>query len=581
MIANLDLRQAILDVHRHLGAGLCIEAETACREILSAHPHQFETLVNYSVTLLQLGRFDEALLAADGAIAIRPDVAEAHNARANALFRRGHFDLALAAYDRAIDLRPDKASFHSNRASALQAVSRLDDAIAACDRALLLQPGLEPAEANRLFAMLFHPAYGPDEILREQRLWAERLTKTFPPDPRPHLNDRSPDRRLRVGYVSPDLRDHCLGHLMLPIVREHDRDAVEVFCYSDAAAADTITQQFRAASAQWRETFCLSHAALAEQIRLDRIDVLVDLTLHMAGSRLPIFALKPAPVQVTYGGYPGGTGLHAMDYRLTDPYLDPPGETDGAYLERSVRLPDSFWVYSPPRFSRAAWLRRAQSSRGPLIPPTSDPETAELPADQTGYVTFGCLNNFCKVNAPVLRLWSRVMRAVPRSRLLLLAPPGDARHGTLRSLEDHGIAPDRIEFTSHQPRKTYLRTYDRIDIALDTFPYNGHVTSLDAFWMGVPVVTLVGRRAVGRAGWSLLCNLGLTELAAGDEDQFISIASLLANDRSRLRDLRRGLRARMRRSPLMDARGFTRNLEAAYRHAWRRWCGPARWPAPK
>jgi protein O-GlcNAc transferase len=271
----------------------------------------------------------------------------------------------------------------------------------------------------------------------------------------------------------------------------------------------------------------------------------------MAGSRLPAFARQPAPVQVTYGGYPSGTGLHSMDYRLTDPYLDPPGESDSWYVEKSVRLPDSFWCYAPD---------------GP------HPDVNALPSDEAGIITFGCLNNFIKVNDGVLRLWAKVLANVDRSRLLLLAPEGWARRRTLEVLQSHRVSSDRVEFVAHQPRDEYLKTYHRIDIGLDTFPYNGHTTSLDAFWMGVPVVTLVGQTAVGRAGWSQLWNLGLTDLAALNETQFVEIATSLAAAPARLRSLRQNLRPRMTQSPLTDPRRFARNLEAAYRHMWQRWC---------
>jgi predicted O-linked N-acetylglucosamine transferase (SPINDLY family) len=338
---------------------------------------------------------------------------------------------------------------------------------------------------------------------------------------------------------------------MLPIVREHDSGQVEIYFYSDAVDPDFMTGKFRGLADSWRDTASFTHEALAEQIRADQIDILVDLTLHMSGSRLLSFARKPARVQLTYGGYPSSTGLQAMDYRLTDPYLDPPGVGDELYAEQSVRLPDCFWCYVPD---------------GP------QPDVSALPSDHVGVITFGCLNNFSKVNDDVLRTWAQVMRHVERSRLLLLAPAGSARQRTLHVLAAQGISPDRVEFTPHQPLASYLKTYDRIDIGLDTFPYNGHTTSLDSFWMGVPVVTLVGRAAVGRAGWSLLSNLGLTELAATHEAQFISTAVELAQDRPRLHRLRHELRSRMLQSPLTDSRRFAGNLESVYRSIWRRWC---------
>jgi predicted O-linked N-acetylglucosamine transferase (SPINDLY family) len=294
-------------------------------------------------------------------------------------------------------------------------------------------------------------------------------------------------------------------------------------------------------------------------IRGDRIDVLVDLNLHMAGSRLLTFARRPAPIQVTWLGNPGTTGLSAIDYRLTDPHIDPPGETDAHYAERSVRLPDSFWCYDPLT--------------------DAGPEINELPALSGEPFTFGCLNNFTKVNAGSLTLWSVLLRATPGSRLLLLAPSGQPRDRVLVHLEREGVGKERVAFVDRQPRAEYLRTYHRIDLSLDPLPYNGHNTSLDAAWMGVPTVTLVGPTAVGRAGLSLLRNLGLPNLAAQSPEEYVAIAAGLAGDLSRLAGLRESLRGRMATSPLMDGPRIARGVEAAYRQMWHDWCRGAVTPA--
>lgn len=539
------MQQLIQQVHTHTNQGQLAEAEAICRQILTGLPDQVETLVNLSIVLLRQENLPEALAAAQRAMHLRPAAGEAHNAVGNIYVQQARFDEALDCYEQAILLQPRRGSFHSNRGSALQFVGRLDKAIAEFETAIELHPGLAAAEANRLFALHFHPVYGPERILEELRKWAARVEADLPSTVAQHADDRPFDRRLRVGYVSPHFRDHCLGRLMLPVIREHDRDSFEISFYSDATKSDQITEAFRARADTWRNTAGLSHDALAEQIREDRIDILVDLTLHMSGSRLPTFARRPAPVQVTYGGYPSSTGLRAIDCRLTDPFLDPPGEHDAWYVERSIRLPDCFWCYAPP-------------------PP--HPPVGPLPCDRKGVITFGCLNNFMKTNDDVLRLWAQVLSRVENSRLILLAPEGNARQRTLYTLGSHGIAADRIEFVAHQPQDAYLHTYDRIDIGLDTFPYNGHTTSLDAFWMGVPVVTRVGRTAVGRAGFSQLSNLQLTELAAHTEQEFVSIAIELARDHDRIRALRRELRSRMLRSPLTDARRFCRSMESACRH---------------
>jgi predicted O-linked N-acetylglucosamine transferase (SPINDLY family) len=296
----------------------------------------------------------------------------------------------------------------------------------------------------------------------------------------------------------------------------------------------------------------MSDERVAERIRNDKIDILVDLTMHMGKGRPLLFARKPAPVQVCWLAYQGTTGLSTMDYRLTDPHLDPPGMFDRFYSEESIRLPRSFWCYDPL---------------------TSEPRVNALPALDNDYVTFGCLNSFGKVSEEVLRLWARVMRGVDRSRLIILAGEGSHRARTINFLGREGIAPERITFQSFLPRPDYLQLYHDIDIGLDTFPYNGQTTTLDAIWMGVPVVTIIGNTsAAARAGASLLWNLGTPELVADSPDQFVSIAVELAKNRKRLGEYRASLRERLERSPLMDAPKFARDVEAAYRAMWQRWC---------
>jgi predicted O-linked N-acetylglucosamine transferase (SPINDLY family) len=340
------------------------------------------------------------------------------------------------------------------------------------------------------------------------------------------------------------------------LLAAHDHERFEIFCYSNVANPDATTDELRGHADAWRSITGVSDEDAARQIAADRIDVLVDLTMHMEGGRLPLFASKPAPVQICWLAYPGTTGLHAIDYRVTDPHLDPPGSDQSVYVERPLLLPDTFWCYAS----------RCSANVGPL------------PADRTGVVTFGCLNNFAKVNGDVLDLWARVLGEVEGSRLVLLAPEGTARDRVRGRLEGAGVDAARIEFVGRRPQLDYMESYQGIDVALDTFPYGGHTTSLDALWMGVPVVTLVGDTVVGRAGVCYATNLGLPELLAHTADDFVRIARELATDRDRLRALRASLRARIEASPLMDAPRFARNLEAAYRGAWREWCAGARKP---
>ncbi|HEX5099807.1 MAG TPA: hypothetical protein VFV94_09925, partial [Polyangiaceae bacterium] len=338
---------------------------------------------------------------------------------------------------------------------------------------------------------------------------------------------------------------------MIFLFRNHDHAKVELFCYSSAEQASPETALIRACADVWREVAELDDAALCEVIRRDQIDILVDLTMHLKGRRLLAFARRPAPVQICWLAYPGTTGLEAMDYRLSDPYLDPPGADTQVYSEETIRLPDSFWCYDPL---------------------TEVPAVSPLPALARGSITFGSLNHFRKVNPGVLRLWARVLRAVPESRLILVAPEGSARSRVHALFEEAGVKRERVEFVGRCARLDYLGRYREIDIGLDTFPYNAQTTSLDAFWMGVPTVTLVGHTVVGRAGVSLAMNLGMPQLIATTEEEYVAVASSLASDLEHLSALRRTLRARLEQSPLMDAPRFARNLEAVYRDVWCRFC---------
>jgi predicted O-linked N-acetylglucosamine transferase (SPINDLY family) len=559
------------------------EAAAALHEAIGLAPQHSGALNNLANVLMAQGRHDEAIDCYRRVLAARPDHAQARTNLANALkergidqMKRGEKDASLASFSEAVELRPDDAAGRFNLGCALQAVGRLDEAVAAYesalssgpafaaaannlgsalkdagrldeaivafDRALALTPDYRAAHDNLIYTLLFMPQ---EQCRYEAELekFNRRFIQPLAGEIEPHGNDRTPNRRLRIGYVSPDLRDHVIGRNILPILTRHNRQQFEIFCYSDASQPDGITARFRAAADAWRDTALLDDAELAKTIRKDRIDILVDLSLHMAGNRLTVFARKPSPLQMSWAGYPGKTGVDTIDYHITDPYLERPTETS---FDRPLFLPHSFWCYDQ---------LDVEFSPGPL------------PALANGFVTFGCLNNFCKVNAQTLRAWAEVLEQTKYARLLLLAPEGSARQRVSQALP-----AGRVRFVTAQPRLDYFRLYQQIDLVLDTFPYNGHTTSLDALWMGVPVVTQYGSATVSRAGHSQLRNVGLGELVAGDADEFVRKATALAADLPRLAELRATLRDRMQKSPLMDARAFTADLESAYLRSWRQWC---------
>jgi protein O-GlcNAc transferase len=527
------------------------EAAAAYRRAIALRPAWPEVHINLGNTLQALREFDEAARSYARALALRPDDADALNNLGSAQRDLGDVDAAIASFRRCLALCPDLHVAHCNLGNALRDAGQIEEAVGCYRRAVEICPSDHVSHRNLAYAVHFHPGYDAAAILAENRRWNETHAAGFRDPSHQHANDRDPERRLRIGYVGSDFRDHCQSLFTMPLLSHHDRRSFEIFCYSRVPRPDDVTRRLMRHADAWRVTAGRSDAEVAEAVRADAIDILVDLTMHMSNGRPLVLARKPAPVQVAYLAYPGTTGLAAVDYRLTDPYLDPPGETDGDYAEQSVRLPETFWCYDP---------LAAEPSPGPL------------PALESGQITFGCLNNFCKVTAPTVALWAGVLRAVADSRLVLLAARGDHRRRLAEQFREAGVDPGRVEFVEYRPRPQYLELYHEIDVGLDTLPYNGHTTSLDSFWMGVPVVTRVGRTAVGRAGWSQLSNLGLPDLAAWSDAEIVSIAARLAGDVPRLVQMRAALRERMEQSPLMDAPRFVRHVEAAYRLMWRDWC---------
>jgi predicted O-linked N-acetylglucosamine transferase (SPINDLY family) len=552
------LRPADAQLQSHIGMLLAggaqyAEAITLYEKAMALDPEPL-TAFRLAYALQGAGRFEDSVVACERVLALKPDHHEAMVSLAAMLEKVHRVDEAIAVNRKILALHPNEALSHNNLAMNFQQQGRMSEALAEYDAALALDPNHADINSNRLFALSFCPEFDGPSILREHKAWADRVAAPLRHLIRPHANDRDPDRRLRIGYVSPDFCDHCQALFTVPLLSSHDHAQVEVFCYDSVSAPDVINERLKGFADQWRSVHGMTDEELAGQVRADKIDILVDLTMHMARGRPLLFARKPAPVQITWLAYPGTTGLETMDWRFTDPYLDPPGEHDEWYVEKSYRLPDTFWCYHPL---------------------TDMLKVNELPALTAGHVTFGGLNNLMKMNLRSLIRWAGVMKLVPDSRLLMLAAPGSSQRGMIDLFTKEGIDPARIEFVPRQSRLKYLETYNRIDLAMDLLPYNGHTTSLDSYWMGVPVVTLVGPTVVGRAGLSQLTNLGLTELVAQSEEEFIRITAELATDLPRLAKLRRGLRQRMEQSPLMDAKRFASGVESAYRSIWRQWCGGA------
>jgi predicted O-linked N-acetylglucosamine transferase (SPINDLY family) len=528
-----------------LGAlGRMDESIAEHRKAAALDPSSHHLHYGLGAALQEAGRAEEAVAAYVNALKLKPDDGMTCNNLGLALDSCGRADEAMAALQRAAGLLPNSAKVHTNLAKLWMERAAHDEAMASFDRALALEPPTAMRFSSRIASMQYHPRYDGAALLAAARQWDERFS---PPPGVPIRRREIPGnaRTLRIGYVSPDLRHHAVGRCMLSLLPFHNREAFEIYCYANVAREDEMSAKLRASADGWRNIHRLDDAQAVELIRADGIDILVDLAVHTEGNRLGVFAYKPAPVQITYLGSCSTTGLRAMDYRLSDPCVDPSESDLSDYSERTMRLPRTHLCYEP-------------------LEPT--PQVSPPPATSAGHVTFGCLNNFMKCSADALETWVRILRSAPASRLILHAPPGKIREDVRGRFDRSGISPQRLEFVS---RDDWPRTYGRIDVALDPFPYNGAITTCDALWMGVPVVTLSGRTAVGRLGRCILSNAGLPELIAATPEQYERIALEMASDPGRLGKLRTELRPRLAASPLMDPKRLAADIESAFGQAWR------------
>ncbi len=486
--------------HVLMRLGRIEQAVALYRAVLPANPDDAAIHYNLGRALCDLGQLDEALTHAARAVALAPKLADAHVVLGNIRAAQGELPAAIECYQAALRIDPTCGEIHGNIGGILRDQGRLDEAIAAFSRAVELRPDSAGQHSNLIYTMWFHPRYRPEEIFDAHGQWAQHHALPLVHEIRPAENDRSPERRLRIGLVSPDFRGHSVGRLIEPVLAHHDHANFEIILYSDVVAADELSRRIYACADQVHLTAPLDDRQLAELILLHRIDILIDLTLHMSGNRLLAFARKPAPVQMTYLGYCGTSGMDAMDYCLTDAQLDPvaslppiqpgdkPGLASAIHSERLLHLPHCYWVYRPPEMVL---------------------DVSPSPSQRTGHTTFGSFNNFAKVTPKVIALWSKILMAVPDSRLLLVIRGGPAANPHVaKSFADCGIPADRLRILPVQSAAAYLQLHNEVDICLDPFPYNGGTTTLDCLYMGVPLVTLAGDFAVARAGATLLTAAG-------------------------------------------------------------------------
>ncbi|MGE3273378.1 MAG: tetratricopeptide repeat protein [Chloroflexota bacterium] len=561
----IGLAPAYADAHFNLGVArqaqdrpdLAVGCYQEALRVRAAYPAAQYNLGN---ALRELGQPERAAEAYRAVLALDPGHFDAQNNLGVVLQDLGDRDGAIECFERTIALRPEYAQAHTNLAHLLRDRGRFDEAIQAYRRALALQPDDIQAHSGLILVLDHHEGATPADRLAERRAWNERHARALMAAAPPHTPGPATDRPLRVGYVSGDFFYHSASSGFAPVILNHDPAQIEAVCYATITRTDAQTARFKAGVPHWRDVTSLSDEAVADLIRADEIDILVDLGGHSASGRLRIFAHKPAPVQVTAWGYITGTGLDAVDYLLADPVALPP-EAEQWYSERVVHLP-SIVCYEPAA----------------NLPPVAPP-----PILERGAVTFGSFNRATKLSDDALDLWGRVVATVPGSRMILKSPGlNDPENQTriLAAFARHGVGPERVEILGQTPLLEHIAAYSRIDVQLDPFPHVGGATTFEGLMQGVPCVTLLGELIQGRLSASFLTQLGLTDLIAQTPDEYVVIAARLAADPDRLTRERETLRERLLAAPLADGPGYTRAVEALYRELWQQWCDGEGSPSP-
>lgn len=579
--SNADFHFGLANIY--VSQGKLAEAIREYQDATRLRPDLPEWRLELAATLIRADRLAEAIASYEGGLKAGPPDARAYFDLGDALLKRRLLNEAEQAFRQAAIMAPDSGGIQFYLAVVYREQHRPADAEAAARKAIAVAPDMpqgwfalggalmrqaKPVEAvehyreaislmpeyeaawdGLLFAMNYSDQWSPRELFDAHVKWGQRSPEVGSmPIPSSH---RVANHRIRIGYLSADFRQHPVSHFIEPVLRHHDGDRFEIFCYHSDAREDSITTRLTGWVKHWRSVGDASDDDLERMLREDDLDILVELSGHSDGHRLGVLARRVAPIQVTYLGYPNTTGLRAIDYRITDGHADPPGESDELHVERLVRLPTTFLCYSPPE----------EASGLPIAP-----------FQRKGYVTFCSFNNFAKISPTCMALWVRVLSAVPNSKLLIktfgLQEQG-LRRTLLEQLERAGADSDRISIAvPKRSHRDHMETYGEADIALDTFPYNGTTTTLDALWMGVPVISLAGDRHASRVGLSILSTVGLTEFATQTPDQYVAAAVELAGDPDKLGLLHRSLRERLAGSPLTDGRRFTAALEEAYLEIW-------------
>jgi predicted O-linked N-acetylglucosamine transferase (SPINDLY family) len=560
----LEIRPGFAEVLNNLGTALRAlgrldEAAESYRRAIESNPGLAEAHCSYGSLLQLFGRHQQAESCYRRALELNPGLADAHNNLGIVLTLSGKLDEAMASYRRAIGIRPYYAEAHMNLGTTLKDAGHIEGALSSIQRALEINPDYAMAYDNLLFIHNYLGDQPASRLLADARRYGKVVARSAQPYtiwPNPPEYDRC----LRVGLVSGDLCNHPVGYFLVGVLEALTLQAgnrIEFFGYANRPSDDETGGRIRACCRGWHSVIGLSDESLAKRVREDGIDILIDLSGHTAHGRLSMFAWKPAPVQVSWLGYFATTGVAEMDYFVADPWTLPASE-EAYFTERVWRLPETRLCFTPP---------------------AGELEVGSLPVLANGYVTFGCFNNLTKMNDAVVDLWARVLNSVPGSRLFLKSQQireSSVRRSVVDRFGARGIDASRMILEEYVPRANYLAAYQRVDIGLDPFPYPGGTTTVEALWMGVPVLTLAGERFLSRQGVGLLMNAGLPEWVASGPDDYVARAVSHASDLQRLAALRNGLRQQVLASPIFDAKRFAMHFENALRSMWREWCGKTR-----
>jgi protein O-GlcNAc transferase len=551
----LQINPDIADAYNNIGTilqkkGKFDEAMIYYQKALELDPELFDVCYKIGTNYHATGQIDDAIPYYQKALQLHPNFPNAYNNLGAALQKQGKLAEALLYFEKAIQYDPNLSAAYVNLGLVCILKGKYDKAEVCFRQAMAIQPDNIIAYQDLLFTMLYSSRHNAHSIFTEHVNFARLFAEPLSPAINSHPDEKKLNHRLKIGYVSSDFRKHSVAYFIEPVISNHNRKDFEVFCYSTVPIHDDVTTRLQGYADHWRSFVGKTDEEASQLIRKDAIDILVELAGHTS-DRILIFARKPAPIQISWIGYPATTGLSTMDYKIVDDYTDPTGMTEQFYTEKLIRMPESFLCYLPEKNS---------------------PAVVDLPLLTSGRITFCSFNALSKVSQQVITLWIKILKAAPGSHLIIkaISLADSATRSQLMDLfirED--ITPERIELHPLEPlTEGHLGLYNRCDIALDTFPYNGTTTSCEALWMGVPVITLAGDTHASRVGVSLLSTIGMKGLIAHTPEEYVEIAVALARDTKRLQSLRKGLRDKMAHSPLLDADRFTANLETCYHTMW-------------